>query len=53
MQVSINGPEIDDCGSLIEAAVKKWLPKRKKLYLIFHFLRKVKYLSYLNLKVTI
>ena len=22
---------IDECGSLIEAAVKKWLPKRKKL----------------------
>lgn len=31
MHVSINGPGIDECGSIIEAAVKKWLPKRKKL----------------------
>ena len=31
MQISINSPGIDECGSLIEAAVKKWLPKRKKL----------------------
>ena len=31
MQISINGPEIDECASLIEDTVKKWLPKRKKL----------------------
>ena len=31
MQVLINGPEVDECGSFFGAAMKKWLPRRKKL----------------------